>query len=1442
MQSAPNTSGPTPGRALGVCIGASTIKAVELRPDRSVGRVLHLPHECNPRDKLLEALREMEAESFEHIAITGRKFRYLLDLPAITETEACERALPLLAPPEGENFDALISLGSETFVLNRLNRNGHIIDVVTGNKCASGTGEFFLQQIRRMNLSLEQAIEQARASRPHGVSGRCSVFCKSDCTHALNKGVSTGDISAGLCAMMAEKITELLAKAQAQSAILVGGVTRNQVVMDQLRERFGRIWVPPQADYFEALGAAVYALERQIAWSRDIRFNQDHATFHFLPPIDQGEDRVSFQTLKRDRAAAGDRCLLGLDVGSTTTKATVIREGDNALLADVYLRTNGDPVGASRACYRSLLADLDSTQIDIVGLGVTGSGRQMAGLHALTDGIINEIIAHATAAVHFDPAVDTIFEIGGQDAKYTHLVNGVPADYAMNEACSAGTGSFLEESAKESLGVEVADIADIALRSRRPPNFNDQCAAFISSDIKNASHEDIAAADIVAGLVYSICMNYCNRVKGARPVGNTIFMQGGVCYNRAVPMAMANLIKKPIVVPPEPGLMGAFGVALEVKKRIGQGLLAEARFNLSELAGREIESGRPFQCRGGGENCDRGCWINVYRVDGKNYPFGGICNKYYNLRHNLQVETADLNLVRSRQQLVFGSSAPAAAEPPEAAAPTVGLTRSFLVNTLHPLYRTFFEELGFSVVLPETPAAAGLQKIQSAFCYPAELAHGFMQALIDRRPDFIFLPALSRLPLEFKTSGQVVRDQCSCVIMGGEPYYLRSAFAIPETTRLLTPVLDFKAGLESQEEVFVQVAAEAGAADAARARQAYAKAVERQREFLAARRQIGRQALTRLEADPEQTGIVLFGRSYNAFSAVANLGIPDKFASRGFTIIPFDTLPFQDEPLDQAMNWASGEELLRAAKFIRRHPQLFGAYITNFSCGPDSFLIGYFREIMETKPSLTLELDSHSADAGIDTRIEAFLDIVERYRTVRENRAAPAAEFQPARTLTKNGKLYGQTSDGRLLPLTDRRVRVLFPSMGSYSSRAIAAAFQGYGMQAEAAPVPQVDTLMLGRGQCSCKECLPLLLTTGSLLEYLDNPNRPEDEFLLYFMPTCGGNCRFPQYSVFLNQLIRKRRIPNVALLTLSGENSYGGLGPLKLINILRGVIAADIMDDIRNTLYVLARDREAALREVERQWLNILQTLAGGGRKFYRGLRLAARELAQIPLRYPLREAKTVVLTGEIYVRRDEFSCQNLLDLLARHDIVVKRAPTLEWLYYIDYMVAENPGETLHTLRDKVEFMIKRRIQTHLERRIKKTMAASGLYHPEMLDVATTLQYGSRFVHSQLSGGETVLGVGGFFKDIIDHTDGMLSIGPFGCMPTRVTEAVLKQESTLENKEKMTGRQLDQFRELEKLPFLSVESDGNPFPQVIETRIEAFALQVNRLARLKKAAAAKST
>ena len=511
-------------KAAGFCMGASSISMVVLESNDNDINCIHteiIPHNGNAKKFLIDLYKNNNIDKLDKVAVTGRKFINQVNLLSISEPEAVEIAYKHLKP-KYEQVDAIVSAGGETFMVYILDKNGEIVNVHTGNKCASGTGEFFLQQIKRMDLSLEEALKIKEVT-PYKVSGRCSVFCKSDCTHALNKGENKHNVVAGLSKMMASKILELLKKVESDNILLIGGTSKNRLMVRYLKEDLKNIKIAEEAAYFEAYGAALWALNNEAPPEKKINnlIMNKQSSFSFLPAINKYMDKVEFKNMNYGQLNANDKCIIGLDVGSTTTKAIILRTEDNAILDSVYLRTNGDPIGASRQCYKTLYSRIDKP-INIMGLGITGSGRQIAGLHALTNGVINEIIAHATASVYFDPEVDTIFEIGGQDAKYTFITNKVPSDYAMNEACSAGTGSFLEEAAKESMGIDTLEISDIALKAKNPPNFNDQCAAFISSDIKTAIQEGINKEDIIAGLVYSICQNYINRVKGSRAIGKNI--------------------------------------------------------------------------------------------------------------------------------------------------------------------------------------------------------------------------------------------------------------------------------------------------------------------------------------------------------------------------------------------------------------------------------------------------------------------------------------------------------------------------------------------------------------------------------------------------------------------------------------------------------------------------------------------------------------------------------------------------------------------------------------------------------------------------------------------------------------------------------------------------------------------------------------------------------
>jgi predicted CoA-substrate-specific enzyme activase len=1384
-----------------------------------------ITHEGNPRKTLLDVLEQVPQAREIPIAVTGRKFINFIRLTTISEPEAVERAVAQILGKD-DPYRVVVSAGGETFLVYHLDEEGKIQGIQTGNKCASGTGEFFLQQIGRMNLTLDDVAKLGISEHPHRVSGRCSVFCKSDCTHALNKGIPKGQVVAGLAKMMASKVVELLKKLPKKSVLLVGGSSRNKTMMHYLAKEIEDLYVPEEAPYFEALGAALWALDNPTVpyTGSDDVYQKKGSAFSYLKPLSEFRHMVRFEDRPRGKAEAGDRTVLGLDVGSTTTKGVIMRCRDKAILAADYLRTDGDPVAASRKVYRSLAEQID-VPISIMGLGVTGSGRQISGLHAMTDGVINEIIAHAAAAVHFDPQVDTIFEIGGQDAKYTYITNGVPSDYAMNEACSAGTGSFLEESAKESLGLKVTDIGRVAYTGLNPPNFNDQCAAFIGSDIKNAAQEGIPVNDIVAGLVYSICMNYSNRVKGNRPVGKKVFMQGGVCYNEAIPAAMAALTGKEIVVPPEPGLMGAFGVALEVERRIEVGLMKEASFDLNRLADRDVTYKKSFVCGGGKEKCDRKCEIARIEIEEKTYPFGGACNRYVNLIRHLEFDKGALDTVDYRQRLVFRDlEAGDVAED----RPTIGMNRSFLINTYFTFFSTFFKTLGYRPVLPDTIEPSGVDQQGAAFCFPVEIAHGFMANLLSKDPDILFLPHIRGVPTDNENP-----NTCTCVFVQGEAFYLKSTFEGTQSKRVLTPYLDLSRGFEPKTAEFIKVASELGCsqADGLRAFKAGMEAQAASREEL---RAAGARILKEIEQDPEAMAIVLFGRPYNAFAGEANKGIPAKFASRGYRIIPFDMLPYEDQTLDDAdtMYWSMGRMILKAARFVKNHPRLFGTYISNFSCGPDSFVVGYFREEMGRKPSLTLELDSHTADAGLETRIEAFLDIVRYYLELESKKQIPVIrkEFRAAVAKIAGGKPVIATADGRELPLNDPSVRIVLPAMGRFAHQALVQTFKKVGINAYGLPPADDEVLKIGRGNSTCKECLPLQTTVGSMLKYFWH-DRPAGEVTAYFMPGAGGPCRFGQYNVYSRRLIERHRIPDAAVLTLNAANGYMGLGDRFTLPAWRAIIIGDVMYEIWSTLMAAAADRESALKIFSHEWDSLVGVLHQSWKVIRRSIQASAQKLGQIPLTMPYEEIPKISLIGEIYVRNDPISLQKLVEKMADRGFIVRTSQTSEWIKYVDWLIKNHiEGEP------DIPFWIRYFVKRHVDRKIRNLFAPSGLFFQETLYVEDLIHAGEKFV-SPLLTGEAILTVGAALHEILHPACGIISIGPFGCMPSRVAEAILTEKfntaeklALLSQKNGHDTRHGAFLKKNQKLPFLAIETDGNAFPQIIEARLEAFALQSRRL------------
>jgi Uncharacterized protein conserved in bacteria len=430
-------------------------------------------------------------------------------------------------------------------------------------------------------------------------------------------------------------------------------------------------------------------------------------------------------------------------------------------------------------------------------------------------------------------------------------------------------------------------------------------------------------------------------------------MQGGVCYNKAIPIAMAALTGKPIIVPPNPGLMGAFGVALETLEKIELGLLEKKEFDLKELIKRNVEHLEPFVCKGGKEKCDLGCEINLIKINDKKYPFGGACNKYYNLIQNKKFDTTKFDLVKIRENIIFEKYTPQIIDKSKL---TIGINSSFHTNTIYPLFYGFFTKLGFRVVLSDKFDERGYQRENTSFCFPAQLSLGLFQNLLDKNCDYYFLPNIYEMYVKGSENDRLDFNS-TCVFVQGEPLFLKQAYKDYNLEgKLLMPKFNFAKGWQTQLQQFTEVANQIGIYDNELIKEAYDYGCELLKKVEDELQSIGQRFLNDLESNPNEFAIVLIGRNYNSFSEFANKGIPQKVASRGITIIPYDMLPYQDEEFPDSMYWEAGKKILKATNFVKKHPQLYPLYITNFSCGPDSLIITTFREMMSNKPSFDIRI------------------------------------------------------------------------------------------------------------------------------------------------------------------------------------------------------------------------------------------------------------------------------------------------------------------------------------------------------------------------------------------------------------------------------------------------------------------------------------------------------
>lgn len=1425
---------------IGFDIGSVSINAIVCDSDsRFVEELPYHRHFGRTLELCARILSQIEnkygRENIERVAFTGTHGKAMaaeLKTYFEIETTAQTRGLFELMP----EARTAISIGGHDSALLVLTPNdkGFILnDFKLNEACAAGTGSFIDQQAerifsdieefnaisdpqKRMEAILIRFMEEGRKSDcPASVACRCTVFTKSDMIHLQNKGIPMRHIISGLHEGVAKnyKSTLINNRELHEPVAFIGGYASNMLARQAFERILGlKVTVPEHYTSAGAFGTILNAIsfkKGQAVTAEQINQLKASAAFAAVRTEPLALKLHPFAECgKADGLPDGNGksdVYMGYDIGSTTTKLVLITP-EGRIVYKCYIPTEGQPVVAIKKALRNCVETVDVKRLNVIGVGTTGSGREVANLFVGADDVVNEVTAHARGTTHFEPGIDTIFELGGQDAKYTALGNGYVVDFRMNKVCAAGTGSFLEESANK-LGINIAgEYEEMAMRAKAPYRLTERCTVYMESDLMSYLQMGGAVEDLLAGLSQAVVHNYLNRVVQDGKIGNKISFQGGPSLNKSVVAAFERIVGKPIITLPHREVMGGIGAALHAMDEIKAKLAAGETFTTRFRGWGVVE--QPFVheeeiCQRNA-NCHNQCKLQIYKVGTDEAIYGGDCGMYES-RHQAGKRAPDFN--RVRQELYHRHMKGLyriSGEPFEKSGKTViGIPRSLEFHQMGLFWIHLLTRLGYEIVVsPETNneiVDRGIAAMTCEACFPVKISHGHA-ATLKGQCDFLFLPMLIEME---ENQGN---NSFYCPYVEANTYMLMAAVGL-DGRKVIKPAVYFKKGKIDMHLSFAEEFKRLGLPFSdVEFSKAYDESMAVHAQFDAEIKRVGHEILKNLG---DRRAIVVVGRPYSAYDSRTNLNLFATFSRLGVYAIPQEFLDLSGSDIEAEypnMYWGFGNRILQAAKFINRDQRLFGLYLTSFSCGPDSFVLHFFNHEMNRtgRPYLELELDEHSAGAGVETRLLAFIDAIKNQTkiTVLSHKEI---NFVPRRSAA---------------PLAERTLYL--PKMAE-GARCLAASFRSLGFKAEVMPTYTNAGLEFGKKHTSGKECYPCIVTTGDMFDVIDRhitDGMDVDNGLAFFMPETEGPCRFGQYTRLHRILLDKYQYANVPILSPSSEDSYRFSGYFNDEQALRfrqlawqSIVYSDLIEKALWRIRPYEKIKGTTDRVFEEAMKGgIFAIESGGGLQLIKASQKAARAFAAIER---TNDPKPLIgIVGEIFVRTHKESNQQLVQTLEDMGCETYTSSVAEWIEYTTHTgiqeakLAFSRQKNLKNFGETAKFWLTGKYQRMVAKFISHPF--SGLLHNRFDHSTANILSEVDEIFSNHINGEAILSIGGALAFTKEGFNGVVNSMPFTCMPSTIASSILKVHMR------------------SKTPFVDMIYDGSIQPNR-ETNLATFVFQAKQ-------------
>jgi len=1360
--------------ALGIDIGSTTVKIAILNPEGDIIFSDYQRHYANIQETLSSIINAAYNELGDiPVApmITGSGGLTLskhLEIPFVQEVVAVATSLKDFAP----HTDVAIELGGEDAKIIYFTGG---IDQRMNGICAGGTGSFIDQMATLLKTDAAGLNEYAKNHEAiYPIAARCGVFAKSDIQPLINEGATKEDLSASIFQAVVNQTISGLAcgKPIRGNVAFLGGPLH---FLTQLRQAFiqtlnlsgEQIIAPEHSHLFAASGAAMNAKEdcqTSLSSLSQKLTSEIHMEFEVtrMEPLFQNEEEYTEflaehskkDVKKGDFANYTGNLFLGIDAGSTTTKVALIGE-DGSLLYSFYNSNNGSPLKTSLKAIKEIYAKMPKGA-KIVRSCSTGYGEALIKAALLLDEGEVETVAHYNAAAFFEPEVDCILDIGGQDMKCIKIKNHSVDKVQLNEACSSGCGSFIETFAK-SLNYEVADFAKVALYAENPIDLGSRCTVFMNSKVKQAQKEGASVADISAGLAYSVIKNALLKViklTDPKDLGKKVVVQGGTFYNDAVLRSFERISGCNAVRPDIAGIMGAFGAALIAREHYnGQ---PTTMLSIDEINELRFETSMT-RCKG----CTNHCLLTINRfTGGRQFISGNRCERGIGKQKN---EKNIPNLFAYKNKRLFSHYIPL--EEKDAPRGIVGIPRVLNMYENYPFWFTFFTKLGYRVVLsPESSRKIyelGIESIPSeSECYPAKLAHGHVTWLVRQGIPYIFYPCV---PYE-RTEVKDANNHYNCPIVTSYGENIKNNMEELRDSGIIyqNPFLS----LENEEILTKRLCEYFSAENHIPVPEIKAAAAAGWQEMQTVRQDIsdkGKEVLAYMEKNGCH-GIVLSGRPYHVDPEI-NHGIPEMITSFGVAVLTEDSisdLGTVDRPTIVMDQWMYHSRLYRAASFVSTRPDLDLVQLNSFGCGLDAVTTDQVSDILtlQNKIYTVLKIDEVNNLGAARIRIRSLLAAVRDRK--RKNLLPVKADTAHHRTLFTKEMRENYT--------------ILVPQMSPIHFEILEPALKSCGYRIEVLPSTP-ECLDFGLKYVNNDACYPSLLVVGQFMQALLSGKYDLNKVALIITQT-GGGCRATNYIGFIRRALEKAGMSQIPVISLSAgiEKNPG----LKLnLKMAHKAIQALIYGDVFMRVLYRTRPYEAvpgSANLLHQKWLSIVQkaVMRGNKAEFRKNVQNIIKEFDELPLK-DIQKPR-VGIVGEILVKFLPLANNFLVELLEAEGAEAVCPDLLDFFMYSLYN-ANFKAEYLG--KKKSSAVINNTLISYLEnyRKVaKNALEASSRFEPPV-PIQTLAEYASPIVSCGNQTGEGWFLTGEMIELIHSGVPNIVCAQPFGCLPNHVVgKGVIKE------------------------------------------------------------------